>query len=44
MRGAGYWINPGSGNKNWVFAGWEAQYDFSEFTGIRNICILVFRN
>jgi hypothetical protein len=29
--GAGYWINPGSGNKNWVFAGWEAQYDFSEF-------------
>jgi len=29
--GAGYWINPGSGNKNWVFAGWQAQYDFSEF-------------
>ena len=28
--GAGYWINPGSGNKNWIFAGWEIQYDFSE--------------
>lgn len=27
--GAGYWINPGSGNKNWVFAGWEIQYEFS---------------
>jgi hypothetical protein len=28
--GAGYWINPGTGNKNWIFAGWEIQYDFSE--------------
>ena len=28
--GGGYWFNPGSGNKNWVFAGWELQYDFSE--------------
>jgi hypothetical protein len=28
--GGGYWINPGSGNKNWVFTGWLAQYDFSE--------------
>lgn len=28
--GAGYWINPGIGNKNWLFTGWEAQYDFSE--------------
>jgi hypothetical protein len=27
--GAGYWLNPGTGNKNWFFAGWEAQYDFS---------------
>ena len=27
--GGGYWINPGVGNKNWVFTGWEAQYDFS---------------
>jgi len=27
--GAGYWINPGTGNKNWFFAGWEAQYDLS---------------
>lgn len=27
--GAGYWINPGTGNRNWLFAGWEAQYDFS---------------
>jgi len=29
--GAGYWINPGAGNKNWVFTGWEVQYDFSKF-------------
>jgi hypothetical protein len=28
--GAGYWINPGTGNKNWVYAGWQGQYDFSE--------------
>ncbi|MDR3666611.1 MAG: hypothetical protein P4L35_07205, partial [Ignavibacteriaceae bacterium] len=28
--GAGYWINQGIGNKNWVFAGWQGQYDFSE--------------
>ena len=27
--GSGYWINPGSDNKNWIFTGWEAQYDFS---------------
>ncbi len=27
--GAGYWINPGTNNKNWVFSGWEIQYDFS---------------
>lgn len=27
--GVGYWINPGVGNKNWLFAGWEVQYDFS---------------
>jgi hypothetical protein len=27
--GAGYWINPGPGNKNWIFSGWEVQYEFS---------------
>jgi hypothetical protein len=27
--GAGYWINPGTGNNNYTFAGWEAQYDFT---------------
>lgn len=27
--GVGYWINPGTGNKNSVFGGWELQYDFS---------------
>ena len=27
--GAGYWINPGTGNKNYSFAGLEAQYDLS---------------
>jgi hypothetical protein len=29
--GGGYWINPGSGNQNWIFAGWEVQYDFTDF-------------
>ncbi len=29
--GAGYWFNPGNGNKNWLFAGWQAQYYFSKF-------------
>ncbi len=28
--GGGYWVNPGSDAKNWVFLGWQAQYDFSE--------------
>lgn len=28
--GVGYWINPGSGQRNWIFAGWQVQYDFSE--------------
>ena len=23
--GGGYWINPGEGNQNWWFAGWQAQ-------------------
>jgi len=27
--GAGYWINPGVNNRNWLFTGWEVQYDFS---------------
>ncbi len=24
--GAGYWVNPGSGNRNFWFLGWQAQY------------------
>jgi hypothetical protein len=28
--GAGYWLNPGIENKNWLFTGWEVQYDFSQ--------------
>jgi hypothetical protein len=28
--GAGWWYNPGEGQKNWTFMGWEAQYDFSD--------------
>jgi hypothetical protein len=28
--GGGYWINPGDGNKNWIYAGWEIQYDISK--------------
>ena len=27
--GGGYWINPGTGNQNWVYLGWEAQRDLS---------------
>ncbi len=28
--GAGFWYNPTDGGRNWVFSGWEVQYDFSE--------------
>ena len=28
--GAGYWVNPGTGNRNWIYTGWQGQYDFSE--------------
>lgn len=28
--GVGYWINPGTNNRNWIFSGWEVQYDFSK--------------
>ncbi len=28
--GGGFWYNPGIDSKNYVFAGWEAQYDFSK--------------
>lgn len=27
--GIGYWINRGTGNRNWIFSGWEVQYAFS---------------
>jgi hypothetical protein len=27
--GGGMWINPGIDQKNWIYAGWEIQYDFS---------------
>jgi hypothetical protein len=27
--GGGYWINPGAGNRNYFFSGWEAQYNLS---------------
>lgn len=26
--GGGYWLNPGSGNKNYEFVGWQEQYQF----------------
>jgi hypothetical protein len=29
--GLGYCINPGTDNKNWIFTGWEIQYDFSSW-------------
>ncbi len=28
--GAGWWYNPVVGGKNWLFTGWEAQYDLSD--------------
>jgi hypothetical protein len=28
--GVGYWINSGEDNRNSVFAGWQAQYDFTK--------------
>jgi hypothetical protein len=28
--GGGYWLNPGTGNKNWWFGGWEVQREISE--------------
>lgn len=28
--GGGYWFNPGNNNNNWVYMGWEIQYDFSD--------------
>lgn len=27
--GVGYWLNPGINNKNWIFSGWEVQYNIS---------------
>jgi hypothetical protein len=29
--GGGYWINPGAGNRNYWFFGWEVQRDMSEY-------------
>jgi hypothetical protein len=28
--GGGYWINPGKDNRNWIYTGWEVQYDLSQ--------------
>jgi hypothetical protein len=28
--GGGYWFNSGNNNKNWLYGGWEIQYDFSK--------------
>jgi len=28
--GAGYWINPGEGKRNWQFYGWQVQYQVTE--------------
>lgn len=28
--GGGYWYAPGEGNRNWAYAGWLLQYDFSD--------------
>jgi hypothetical protein len=29
--GGGYWINPGTGNRNYWFFGWEVQHDMSQY-------------
>lgn len=29
--GGGYWINPGEGNRNWWYAGWQAQVQATPF-------------
>ena len=29
--GGGYWINPGQGNRNWWYAGWQAQVQATPF-------------
>ncbi len=29
--GGGYWINPGEGNRDWWFAGWQAQLQVTPF-------------
>jgi hypothetical protein len=29
--GGGYWINPGDGNRNWWYAGWQAQVQVTSF-------------
>jgi hypothetical protein len=34
--GGGYWYTPGPERKNWIFTGWELQYDFSEFLTLGN--------
>ncbi|MGA9363911.1 MAG: hypothetical protein WBW16_06025 [Bacteroidota bacterium] len=28
--GGGFWYNPGQDQRNWIYAGWELQYDFSK--------------
>ncbi len=32
--GGGYWINPGDGNKNYIFIGWQEQYQIAKQVGI----------
>jgi len=29
--GGGWWLNPGAGNKDWFYAGWLLQRDFSKY-------------
>src|SRR5512140_3053355 len=29
--GGGYWINPGTGNRNWWYAGWQMQFQLTTF-------------
>ena len=34
--GGGYWINPGDGNKNWIYAGWEIQSHLGITCSVQN--------
>lgn len=42
--GTGYWINPGKDNRNWIFTGWEIQYDFTKKLLLAENYIIIHQN